>query len=178
MDTVAGNAAYSDPADGGWGPVDESSVDDVPFKLPRRELEEADMDITPMIDITFLLLIFFLVASRVDSQTEIPLPAAENGTAVATKNSVILSLTEGPGDSVTIYKADGSKSGTELTSSDPVDQEGEIVTYVEEAMSQGKEAVILKAEKSVKHREIARVAKAIGQVEGAKLYVAVLEQSD
>lgn len=161
------------------GPASDDAIDEAPFKLPRRKLEEAEMDITPMIDITFLLLIFFLVASRVDSDTEVPLPPAATGTAVATKNSVMLSLTRGPGDSVTIYKADGAKQGTELSSSDPADQESEIASYVEEAMTnENKETVILKAEKSVKHREVARVAKAIGLVDGARLYVAVLEQSD
>ena len=35
--------------------------------MPRkRRFDDAEMDITPMIDITFLLLIFFLVASKMD----------------------------------------------------------------------------------------------------------------
>jgi len=31
---------------------------------PRRALEDTEMDITPMIDIVFLLLIFFVVTSK------------------------------------------------------------------------------------------------------------------
>lgn len=174
MSTADTNSDW-DIAESGWDTPDEDH--DVPFQLPRRELEEAEMDITPMIDITFLLLIFFLVASRVDSQSQVPLPPAANGTAVATKNSVLLAMTQ-DGDDVQIYKADGAKAGTELSSSDPVDQEAEIAAYVQEGVDKGKISIILKAEKSVKHGEISRVAKAIGTVEGAKLYVAIMEQSD
>ena len=42
----------------------EDQTDDRPESLkPRRQLEDTEMDITPMIDITFLLLIFFIVAT-------------------------------------------------------------------------------------------------------------------
>ncbi len=40
-------------------------IDDRPL-VARRPLDDSEMDITPMIDITFLLLIFFLVAARLD----------------------------------------------------------------------------------------------------------------
>ncbi|MCP3692284.1 MAG: biopolymer transporter ExbD, partial [Planctomycetaceae bacterium] len=33
----------------------------------RRREEDVEMDITPMIDVTFLLLIFFLVASKMSA---------------------------------------------------------------------------------------------------------------
>ena len=152
-----------------------SPDDDLAFVIPRRQLEESDMDITPMIDITFLLLIFFIVASRIDADTQVTLPSARHGTAVATKSSVMLTLAgEEP---ATIYKGDGTVPGTELSSTDAEDQELEIADYVQQAMDDGKENVILKAEKNVKHRDVSRVAKAIGLVEGSRLYVAVLEEN-
>ena len=152
--------------------VDDDSV----FQMPRRPLEEAEMDITPMIDITFLLLIFFIVASRIDADTQVSLPSARNGTAVATKNSVILTLA-GEEEPARIYKGDGTVDGTELSSTDPEDQQAEIAEYVQNAMDQGKANVILKAERKVKHREVSRVAKAIGLVEDSRLFVAVLEEN-
>ena len=154
---------------------DVDDDDDQPIRLPKRPLQEADMDITPMIDITFLLLIFFLVASRIDADTQVSLPPARHGTAVATKSSVILTVAKGTGDQAQIYKGDGAEPQLLLTSTDPVDQEAEIVDYVQTAMDDGKENVLVKAEKDVKHREVSRVAKAIGLVEGARLFVAVLE---
>ena len=148
--------------------------EDLLFATRRRKLEEADMDITPMIDITFLLLIFFIVASRIDADTQVTLPSARTGVAVATKNSVILTLAgEEP---ATIFKGDGTISGTELSSTDAVDQEAEIVAYIQAAMDQGKTNVILKAERKVKHREVSRVAKAVGRIDASKLFVAVLEE--
>ena len=44
---------------------------------PRDSLEDTEMDITPMIDITFLLLIFFIVSSKMDPSANVPLPAAK-----------------------------------------------------------------------------------------------------
>ena len=40
--------------------------EDDSFVMPRRKRDDDEMDITPMIDITFLLLIFFVVASKMD----------------------------------------------------------------------------------------------------------------
>jgi biopolymer transport protein ExbD len=133
------------------------------------------MDITPMIDITFLLLIFFLVASRMDADIQVSLPPARHGTAVATKNSVILTVAQGTGEQAKVYKGDGADPTLQLANEDPSDQEAEIVDYVQTALDDGKENVLVKAERNVKHREVARVAKAIGLVDGAKLFVAVLE---
>lgn len=154
---------------------DVENEEDQPIRLPRRPPQEADMDITPMIDITFLLLIFFLVASRIDADTQVSLPPARHGTAVATKNSVILTVAKGTGDQAQIYKGDGADPALQLASTDPADQEAEIADYVQTGLNDGKESVLVKAEKDVKHREVARVAKAIGLVEGTKLFVAVLE---
>ncbi len=38
--------------------------------MKKKKAEEADLDITPMIDVTFLLLIFFMVASKMDPQKQ------------------------------------------------------------------------------------------------------------
>jgi biopolymer transport protein ExbD len=156
--------------------VDVNGDDDQPIQLPRRPKQEVDMDITPMIDIVFLLLIFFLVASRIDADIQVSLPPARHGTAVATKNAVILTVAQGTGDQAEIYKGDGADPAGKLASTDPADQEAEIVDYVQAAMNDGKENVLVKAEKNVKHREVSRVAKAIGLVEGARLFVAVKEE--
>ncbi len=58
--------------------------DNVGIKPRKRNLEETEMDITPMIDITFLLLIFFLVAcnSRTRSSDSLNSARAE-GRAVS-----------------------------------------------------------------------------------------------
>ncbi len=57
-------------------------AEDLPIAIRGRATEDFEMDITPMIDITFLLLIFFLVCSTADQDTAIELAKARHGKAV------------------------------------------------------------------------------------------------
>ena len=140
--------------------------------IAHRPLKEtADLDITPMIDITFLLLIFFLVASTCDVQTAVELPPARYGKGISERTSVIITVAErgGPGPAQ-VYLADG-KSGAPLPD-DPAAQEEQIIAAVRDS---DKSNVLVKAEKGLLHREVSRVAAAVGQVEGIKLHLAVFE---
>ena len=53
----------------------ETSVEDEPivFRVEDR-LEDAEMDMTPMVDVTFLLLIFFMVTAAFSLQKSIEIP--------------------------------------------------------------------------------------------------------
>ena len=79
--------------------------------LPRRPVSDtAEMDITPMIDITFLLLIFFLVCSTASVQTAVELPPARHGTGVSDRTSVVLTVADrGGAGPARVYLADGKK---------------------------------------------------------------------
>jgi biopolymer transport protein ExbD len=152
--------------------------DNVGIKPRKRNLEETEMDITPMIDITFLLLIFFLVASKMDQPAPVALPPAKNGTAVGIKNSILITIKEGENGDAKIYKGSSGDESRLLKSGDLAEQEAEIVAYVEAESAENldKTAVLVSAEKAVKHRDVGRVAKAVGKV-GAiqQLHVAVME---
>lgn len=153
------------------------TVDEPLYFVRHRQRQDAEMDITPLIDITFLLLIFFLVASRMGSQGIVDLPAAQHGTAVSTKNAVVLTVANRGGEDATIYKGDGTFPDTMLTASDPYDQQKEMEAYIDHAIHiDGKQHVLIKAEADVKHRDVARVARAAGKATVALLYVAVLEE--
>ena len=149
---------------------------DEPVQFSRsRHREDIDMDITPMIDITFLLLIFFLVATRISSQGVVDLPTARHGTAVSAKNAVVLTVAKGNGQEASIYKGDGISSDTQLTGANLEQQQDEMEKFINEAIGQGKQHVLVKAEGGVKHRDVARVARAAGDASVSVLYVAVLE---
>jgi biopolymer transport protein ExbD len=148
---------------------------DEPALIPRRPIDDAEMDITPMIDITFLLLIFFLVAARLDEDTPVELPPARHGTAVAVKSSVIITLAESGGENAEVYEGDGKAADRMFPSGDLTAQEEAIVSFVEQGLSEGKTSVLIKAEKGVKHRDVARVSTAVGKAGSGDLYVAVLE---
>lgn len=158
--------------------VDQTDDDII---LRRRTLiDTSEMDITPMIDITFLLLIYFLVASHIDSDTAVRLPPANHGVAIAAKKAVILTVAQGKSEKPLIYKGDGKISENLIATSDLKEQEEQIIDYVEKGLSgeggEVKEFVLIKAERGVKHRVVSRVARAIGSIEEVQLFVAVLEE--
>lgn len=145
-----------------------------PPKRGKRDEEELDMDITPMIDITFLLLIFFLVSSRPDQTTAIQLPKAQHGDAVSQRFSTVISVGEGGIDQAPVFSGDGKIPANEL-SPDPVAREEQITSYIQSGIAEGKTDVVIKADRGVACRDIHGVLKAISKVESIKLYLGVLE---
>ena len=134
----------------------------------------ADLDITPLIDITFLLLIFFIVASTADVQTSVELPRARYGKGVNDRTSVILTIAErGGAGSALVYLADGT--GGSALPDDPATQEEQIVEHVRQGFSEGKSNVLVKAARGVLHRDVSRVAAAAARVEGITMHLAVFE---
>ena len=148
--------------------------DHAPVIQRRKVRNTADMDITPMIDITFLLLIFFLVASKSASQTAVDLAQARHGTGVNHRNAVIVTLAErsSPGGAL-VYLADGCVG--EPLPDDPKLQCRQIVEAVRHGVDTNKTAVLLKAAKGVLEGEVARVSAAASEVEGIRLYRAVFQ---
>lgn len=138
----------------------------------RESAEELDM--TPMIDCVFLLLIFFVMGAIPDLQTEVLLPPARHGVAANPRQSVFITVAErgGPGPA-RVYLADG-KVGDPLPD-DPQAQRAAIIQAVQAGRHQGKTGVILKAERTVRHAEVSRIAEAASQSPNMKLYLAVLE---
>ena len=142
--------------------------------MPRKQLEDVEMDITPMIDITFLLLIFFLVCSTPDQDTAIEMAKARYGRGVGERNSVIITISDEGVDSAPVYLADGMVG--EPLPNDPDEQRVKIAEAVQTGRRElSKENVIIKADRNVAHREVAKVIKAVSTVEGAKIFLAVLE---
>jgi len=148
----------------------------------RLREKDFDMDITPMIDITFLLLIFFLVCSTPNAETAIDLPKARYGKGVGERNSVILTigkeitLDENGNEHVPVYLADGKIEQSRLP--DAYDQQADrIRTAVEQGKrDENKEYVLIKADRDVAQRQVARVIKAASKVEGMQIHLAVLEE--
>jgi len=146
-----------------------------PLGARKRPMEDTEMDITPMIDCTFLLLIFFTVTSTPDAQTALDLAPAKYGVGISQRDSIIISLADG-GESqpAEVYLADG-KVGEPLKGA-PADQDAAIRKAVEEGLADGKKEILIKAEKGVLHRDVSRVAAAAGGVsEEIRLNLAVME---
>ena len=150
--------------------------DDAPVSDGRRRsrMDEIDMDITPMIDMTFLLLIFFLVSSTPDQQTAIDLPPAQHGIGVSQLESVVFTVAEGGLNTAPVYAADGRIPGTELPD-EPEARRNRVRELVEEGFRDDKTSVVIKGDKNVAHRDVAELVKAASQVNGVKLHLAVLD---
>ena len=159
-------------------PPEDDAVE--PVLTRRRKSEEADMDITPMIDMTFLLLIFFIVTSKMGPKAGIELPPARHGTAAVEKNTVI--LTVGPGDPIAkVYRGESTDAKDAFAASNADDQENQVVAYIESEINNSsgrKNGVLVQAAKGLKHREVARIAKAAGRAEVANLFVGIVEKKN
>ena len=142
--------------------------DNAPLVLPRKKLEDAEMDITPMIDITFLLLIFFLVAAKMDSQRAVGLPDARAGSAILAEKAVTVIIEPSGPDAVLVFNGEGGQFSTDMEA-----QEEEITSYIQDQIDGGKQFVLLKAGKGIRHKEVSRVAQAIGRADVPSLYLAV-----
>jgi biopolymer transport protein ExbD len=151
--------------------------DDEPALTRRRLTEDSELDMTPMIDCVFLLLIFFTVTSKADQATSVELPPARHGKGVSEQSSVIITLAQREGNRpAAVYLGNGT-AGSPL-SEDPKDMEAAVTAAVEKGfLQEAKTAVILKAARLVKHRDVSVVAKAVGRadVEDVKLHIAVFE---
>lgn len=153
----------------------EDASHDPPLML-ERNTEDAEMDITPMIDITFLLLIFFLVASKMDSPASGELPTAVANRPIMADKAIVLNV-EKDGDGVKVTAPQQWNQPAKEFSGDIDTLTGEVTEYVGMIVADDEEKqVLLQASGLVKHRDISKVAQAVGKVgtESSKsLYVAV-----
>ena len=141
---------------------------------PERDAEDLDMDITPMIDITFLLLIFFLVASTPDQTTRISLPMAQHGDMVQQRFATMIYIGQGESGRAPVFKGDANNPTDEM-SSDSEERENQIDAYVKAGIAEGKNDVVIKGDRTVACGDVKGVLKAISKIEDIKLHLGVLE---
>lgn len=68
--------------------VEEKDDDDAPWVSKRRPVQSESIDLTPAVDVTFQLLIFFMVTASFDMQKAFDVPPAKNAEGV-TMNVVV-----------------------------------------------------------------------------------------
>lgn len=143
------------------------------FFARRSPHETPEFDITAMVDLVFMMNIYFLVTFITVALGELNLPSADHATALDAESAVVITVLRSlDGRSVAVYLGDSEK-GESL--GDAVAQEQRIQAAIEQGVAEGKTAVLLKAEKKVRLGELFRIASAAA-AEGVKLHVAVLEK--
>ncbi len=134
----------------------------------RKRPAADDIDMTAMIDCTFLLLIFFMVCSTMQSQPDLDLPVATHSQGVDTQTATVITVMAGTAQAgPQILLGDGT--GTEAALE-------EVRGYVTDAVAAGKAQVIVKAEGDVTHGFLEDVLRQVVVVEGAQLFVGVGDQ--
>jgi biopolymer transport protein ExbD len=127
-----------------------------------------------MIDCVFLLLIFFLVTSTPDEQSSVELPSALHGKAVSQIESVVFTIGMGSADAAPVYAADG-KFPEKLLSDDPATRAEQVREAVEQGVRENKTGVVVKADRGVAFRHVARLVADASAVPGVQLHLAVLD---
>ncbi|MDV6028922.1 MAG: biopolymer transporter ExbD [Phycisphaera sp. RhM] len=157
--------------------IEEPDIEeDDDFQMPRKKRDEDEMDITPMIDITFLLLIFFVVCSKMDPTQMGKIPEAQNGIAISAKESAVVFIEPAGKDKVILKRIDGTEF-----SSDEETQTTELIEYITEELKttrgEEKNHVMIMGDGEVAVGEVTRVQKIIGDAfeDISSTYIAVKE---
>lgn len=140
--------------------------DDVQSKPKKSKLDEADLDITPMIDVTFLLLIFFMVTSTMQGTPDKDIPPARSGLSrnAAGMVEIVVSSPLTPGG-----EAQVSNEGRPLTLA-------ELKTELTQEASAGEIEVMILAERFVPNGVVGDVESTIGEVQNVVYHFAVQEK--
>lgn len=134
----------------------------------KKKSEEMDLDITPMIDVTFLLLIFFMVSSTMQATPDHEVPEAENGQRLEQASAMVLFVTGGGSKQEKPVIKQG-KTNITLTLE-------QIATEVEKAAQGGKKNVIIRADKKIPSGFIDDIEREIVKVEGIQITIGVRDK--
>ena len=151
------------------------SADLVPAGLIRRSDVEhnAEFDITAMIDLVFMMNIYFLVTFIGAAMQEVNLPAADHCAPLDAEVATIITVLAGPDAQSVVVRVGEGEAAVPLA--DPDQQAERIGDAVEQGAAQGKTKVLIKAEKGIRLREMGRLAAAASR-EGVTLHLAVMEK--
>jgi biopolymer transport protein ExbD len=155
----------------------ETGSDSLIARRPDSEMPE--FDITAMVDLVFMMNIYFLVTFVAVSMGQLNLPSATHVAALDADTAVIFTLTRSAdGKSVNMYVGDSIK--TEAVT-DTSQQEERVQAAVTKGAASGKKNVLLKAEKKVRLGDMFRIASDASAAIAAtskdmKLNIGVLEK--
>lgn len=150
-----------------------AEMDDLPpgsWTMPKsHDSELAELDMTPMIDVTFQLLIFFMLSNSLANPTPMEVPEAVHGRGVTLE-----------GQQLVLIDQDGSYYlGSEPRPENRAESLDSLITEVRTNASavEGSMDVIISAHKKTKYLPIRELVERLGKVEGlGRLMLGVEEQ--
>lgn len=127
--------------------------------------DELEVDFTPMIDVTFLLLIFFMVTTTLAQPTEVKLPRARSGKGETAAQNLIIHLREGDDQSRSFRLNSAEEQTLSLT---------ELKASVTAAESQ--EMVVLRVDEVVPFAYVDEVASSLRSLGIGRVVLGVKEK--
>jgi biopolymer transport protein ExbD len=159
-----------------------STFDTEPLVARKPVVEDAHFDITAMVDLVFMMNIFFLVTWVGAALAEIDLPTARHCVPADPDQCVLVTmLTDAAGQSPLVYVGAVRSTARSL---DSPDMDELLRTAIEKDVQDSrskpgavaKDTLLIKAEKRIRLQDVARVAAAAQAIEGMKLNLAVVEK--
>jgi len=140
-------------------------------RLSKKREFDGEFDITPMIDVVLLLLIFFIVTARMEPTIVAELPKAKNGDVAAGEEGVVINVKQSAQGVAEVIR-----SNNVAFSTDPELMASEIAEYVRNGVeNEQRKFVLIRGEPSVKTRDMTRVrvAASEGLGEDQQILIAV-----
>ena len=128
--------------------------------------EDEDIDLTPMIDVTFLLLIFFMVTSLGVRPQLVNLPRAAHADAEPARGLQTINVTA---DGKVIFGKKGPDDAGQQASMDPE----QLAAAIEQLRSQGATDFILKADTNAKAADVSRIMQTLAKAGIERIKVGV-----
>jgi biopolymer transport protein ExbD len=148
---------------------DEESPVQFKSKAGSNSGDKSHIDMTPMVDVVFQLLTFFLLAVKRDSMETVDVPITTTTTAVLESESTY----------ITVKPAPRKDAEPEIIIGEKKSGDGKFVTLenvkaaVEKGVAEGRPKIVVKAERLVKWGDVQKITRIIAQVKDAQLFVGV-----
>jgi len=141
-------------------PAEEEDDEPVPFRLKVRTRTDDEMDLTPMVDVTFQLLIFFMVTASFALQKSIQVPTPDPDKKGATQQLQILEDLEGSSIRVQIDAAN-----VILIDDEPLTDPARLADALKDKMrKEQKSEILISAHAAALHRSVISVIDAANQI--------------
>ncbi|WP_136248552.1 ExbD/TolR family protein [Halomonas borealis] len=131
------------------------------MRVPRRRREAVDINLTPLIDVVFLLLIFFMVSTTFETRRALELELPEGvagGTAGASAVTVVVTPDDG-------YRLGGRR----LTA-------GQLAVALSDAAPAAREhGLVIEADARATHADVVRVLDRAGALDIRRVRIATAE---
>ena len=134
---------------------------------PREKKKELDFDITPMIDVVFLLLIFFMVSSTMQPSSEADAPPARHGMGLDTGSTIKVVLLPERGGEFEVKLPNGET----VTLTEALENDLVTAAVAEaKAANPAKMEVVLLADRDATAEQTFPILRQIGEVEGVAVH--------